>query len=103
MLIYIVCKPFFIEGKMGWKSQKIGQEEGVNFIKPHGEGSRTMQNLYGRWDFSILIYSLLAFIVIDTAFRKSNLENLLLKVVVLGTSKHWSYNTGHLSDSKYLN
>ena len=45
-----------------------------------------MQNLYGRWDFSILIYSLLAFIVIDTAFRKSNLENLLLKVVVLGTS-----------------
>ena len=29
----------------------------------------------------------------DTAFRNSSLENLFLKVVVLGTSKHWSYRT----------
>ena len=29
------------------------------------------------------------FIVIDTAFRKSSVENLLVKVVALGTSKNW--------------
>ena len=29
----------------------------------------------------------------DTAFRNSSLENLFLKVVVPGTSKHWSYRT----------
>ena len=32
----------------------------------------------------------------DTAFRNSSLENLFLKVVVRGTSKHWSYRTGLL-------
>ena len=32
--------------------------------------------------------------VTDTAFTKSNLENRLLKVVILGTSKDWSYHTG---------
>ena len=29
----------------------------------------------------------------DTAFRNSSLEKLFLKVVVPGTSKHWSYRT----------
>ena len=32
----------------------------------------------------------------DTAFRNSSLENLFLKVVIRGTSKHWSYRTGLL-------
>ena len=34
--------------------------------------------------------------VTDTAFRESSLENLLLKIVVPGTPKHWSYHTGLL-------
>ena len=32
-------------------------------------------------------------IAIDTVFRKSSLENLVLKKVVPGTSNHWSYYT----------
>ena len=34
--------------------------------------------------------------VTDTAFRKSSLENILLKKVVPGTSTYWLYHTGLL-------
>ena len=44
--------------------------------------------------FFILIYSLLTIMVTNSAFRKSSLENLFLKVVFEGTSKHWSYYIG---------
>ena len=43
------------------------------------------------WDFFIFIFSLLAIIVTETAFRKSSLGKLFFAKIVLGTSKHWSY------------
>ena len=42
------------------------------------------------------MYSLLAVMETDAAFRKTTLENLRFKVVVPGTSKHWSCYTGLL-------
>ena len=50
--------------------------------------------------------------VTDTVVMKSNVENVFLKIVVLGTTKQWSHHTEilvfcvkfrHLSVCKYLN
>ena len=45
------------------------------------------------WDLFILIFSLLAIMVTDTAFRKSSLGKLFLVKIVPGTSKNWPYHT----------
>ena len=44
-----------------------------------------------RWDFFIFIFSLLAIMVTDTAFRKSRLGKLILKKILPGTSKNFPY------------
>ena len=46
-----------------------------------------------RWDFSIFIFSVLAIMVTDTAFRKSKLGKLILEKIIPGTSKNWPYHT----------
>ena len=46
-----------------------------------------------RWDFFIFIFSLLAIMVTDTAFRKSRLGKLILQKIFPGTSKNWPYHT----------
>ena len=46
-----------------------------------------------RWDFFIFIFSLLAIMVTDTAFRKSRLGKFVLENILPGTSKNWSYHT----------
>ena len=75
-------------------SKKLGRT-GTNFFKNHQVKRRREREItFVRWsDFFILICSLLVVMVTDTAFRKSTLENLFLKVVVPGTSKHWLYHT----------
>ena len=45
------------------------------------------------WYFFIFIFSLLAIMITDTAFRKSSLGKLFLEKVVSGTSKNWPYHT----------
>ena len=60
------------------------------------EARKKIQNSQGWWWFFILIYLPLALKVTDTAFRQFSLENIFLKVVVLGTSKHWAYHTSLL-------
>ena len=44
-----------------------------------------------RWDFFIFIFSLLAIMVTDTAFRKFRLGMLTLEKIFPGTSKNWPY------------
>ena len=44
-------------------------------------------------DFFVFIFSLLAMMVTNTVFRKSNLEDLFLKKVIPGTSNHCPYHT----------
>ena len=46
-----------------------------------------------RWDFFIFIFSLLAIMVTDTAFRKSRLGKFILEKILPGTSKNWPYHT----------
>ena len=48
------------------------------------------------WDFFIFIFSILAIMVTDTAFRKSSLRKLFLEKIVPGTSKNWPYHTNLL-------
>ena len=43
------------------------------------------------WDFFIFIFSLLAIMATDTAFRKSSLGKIFLEKIAPGTSKHWPY------------
>ena len=45
----------------------------------------------GCFFFFIFIFSLLAIIVTDTAFRKSSLGKLVLEKIVRSTSKNWQY------------
>ena len=45
-----------------------------------------------RWDFFIFIFSLLAIMVNDTAFRKSRLGKLILENIFPNT-KNWPYHT----------
>ena len=45
------------------------------------------------WYFFILIFSLLAIMVTETAFRKSSLEKFFLEKIVPGPSKNWPYHT----------
>ena len=45
------------------------------------------------WYFFIFIFSLLAIMVTETAFRKFSLGNLFLEKVVPCTSKNWPYHT----------
>ena len=49
-----------------------------------------------RWNFFIFIFSLLAIIVTDTAFKMSRLGKLILEKTLPGTSKNWPYHTGLL-------
>ena len=49
-----------------------------------------------RWDFFIFIFSLLAIMVTDTAFRKSSLRKIFFEKNFPGTSKNWPYHTGLL-------
>ena len=42
-----------------------------------------------RRDFFILIFSLLAIMVTDTAFRKSRLGKIILEKIIPGTFKNW--------------
>ena len=45
-----------------------------------------------RWmDFFIFVFSLLAIMIIDTAFRKSRLGKLILEKIIPGTSENWPY------------
>ena len=46
-----------------------------------------------RWDFFIFIFSQLAIMVTNTAFRKSRLGKLILQKIFPGTSKNWPYHT----------
>ena len=46
-----------------------------------------------KWDFFILISSLLTIMVTDTAFRKSRLGKSILEKILPGTSKNWPYHT----------
>ena len=82
------------------KVSKNWIEGGDHFFKKSsgqkGRGGRKYKLCSGDEIFLILIYSLLAIMVTDTAFRKSSLENIFLKVVVPVTSKHCSYHTGLL-------
>ena len=41
----------------------------------------------------LFIFSLLAIVVTDTAFRKSSLGKLFFEKIVPGTSKNWPYHT----------
>ena len=50
-------------------------------------GGRGNAKVIGRCNFIIFIFSLLALMVTNTNFRKSNLENLFKKVVP-GTSNY---------------
>ena len=43
------------------------------------------------WYLFIFIFSLLAILVIDTAFRKFSLGKPFLEKIVSGTSKNWPY------------
>ena len=45
------------------------------------------------WYFFIFIFSVLAIMVTEAAFRKFSLGNLFLEKVVPGTSKNWPYHT----------
>ena len=45
------------------------------------------------WYLFIFIFSLLAIMVTDTAFRKSRLGKLILEKILPGTSKNWPYHT----------
>ena len=45
------------------------------------------------WNFFIFIFSLLAIMVNETAFRKSSLGKLFLEKNVSGTSKNWPCHT----------
>ena len=46
-----------------------------------------------KWYFFIFIFSLLAIMVTDTAFRKSSLRKRFLEKIVPGTSENWPYLT----------
>ena len=61
-------------------SKKLGKERNF-FGKSVGETKM-------RWDFFIFIFSLLAIMVTDTAFRKSRLGKLILEKIIPGTSKN---------------
>ena len=76
----------------------VGEGKVENF-KKFLRGATTnvlKKNKICRGDGIFLIDSLQSVMVSDIAFGKSSLENLLLKVVILDTSKHWSYHTGLL-------
>ena len=78
----------------GDENSKKMSRRGDQFLKRlQGEsgGQRKDKKLYGWWFFFISIYSILAIMITDTALGKFSLENLFAKVVVPGTSKHWSY------------
>ena len=78
----------------GDENSKKMSRSGDQFLKRlQGEsgGQEKDKKLYGWWVFFILIYSILAIMITDTALGKFSLENLFAKVVVPGTSKHWSY------------
>ena len=48
------------------------------------------------WGFFIFIFSPLAVMITDTAFRKSSLRKLVLEKIVPGASKNWPYHTDWL-------
>ena len=89
---------FWIKRGRGNRSSKKGSRKegwGQVFKKfpSKSGGQRKNTKSVGLIVFFILVYQLLATMATDTTYRKSSLENLFLKVVVPGISKHWSYHT----------
>ena len=81
----IVSSNLFFEG--GYWSKKAGRgSTSLKYMWEKPKGGEEMQRSLGRWDFFIFIFSLLAIMVTDTAFRKSNLGIFFKK-------QHWPYHT----------
>ena len=78
----LVCYPrplIYLKGRIKFPKDWVGEE--IFLRKSLGETKM------GK-DFFILIFSLLAIVVTNTAFRKSSLGKLFLETIVPDTSKH---------------